>query len=88
MDVNGDGRVDKLDGLVIAKVCQSLEREGAVAVGGIGVYEWDADDSVRSHVHLDCRGYPARWGQIARGRGKVSYDWWSALEGKGLDGGD
>jgi hypothetical protein len=89
-DLNGDGRVDKLDGSLIARVCQSLEREGAVAVGGIGVYEWDADDSVRSHVHIDCRGYPARWGQIARGRGKLSYDWWSAIEGKdkNLDGGD
>lgn len=87
-DLNHDGRIDKLDGLLIAKVCQSMEREGAVVVGGIGVYEWSADDSVRSHVHIDCRGYPARWGQITRGRGKLSYDWWSALEGKGLDGGD
>jgi len=87
-DLNGDGRIDKLDGLVIAQACQALEREGAVVVGGIGIYEWDAEDSVRSHVHLDCRGYPARWGQIARGRSKLGYDWWSELEGSGLDGGD
>jgi hypothetical protein len=81
-DLNGDGRSNRLDGLVIAKACLALEREGRVEVGGLGVYEWDARDSVGSHVHIDCRGHAARWGQISRGRKKLSYNWWSELEGK------
>jgi len=35
---------------------------------------------VGSHVHIDCRGYTARWGQIRRGGKKLGYDWWSKLE--------
>jgi hypothetical protein len=78
-DLNGDKRLDKNDGLVIGRTCLELEREGLVVPGGIGVYEWDSDDSVRSHVHVDCRGYPVRWGQISRGARKISFDWWTEL---------
>jgi hypothetical protein len=85
-DLNGDGRTDRRDGVVIAAACMELEAEGKVAPGGIGVYEWDAEDSVRCHVHIDCRGWPVRWGQIARGRHKLLYDWWTPLGGKSEDG--
>lgn len=76
-DLNGDKKIDRQDGLVIGRACQELEREGLVVPGGIGVYEWDSDDSVRSHVHVDCRGYPVRWGQISRGSKRIGFDWWS-----------
>ena len=80
-DLNGDGRLDRLDGSVVALACAALEAEGLAEPGGIGVYEWDGEDSVRSHVHIDCRGYTARWGQCARGKKKTGYDWWSGTEG-------
>lgn len=76
-DLNGDGRLDRHDGIVIGRACAALEAEGKVASGGIGVYEWDGEDSVRSHVHVDCRGYAVRWGQAARGKQKTGFDWWS-----------
>ena len=75
-DLNGDGKIDRKDGIVIADACRELEAEGAVVPGGIGVYEWTGDDSVRSHVHIDCRGYISRWGQIDSGRARKSFVWW------------
>ena len=79
-DLNGDGKVDRKDGIIIANACRELEAEGAVALGGIGVYEWDGDDSVGSHVHIDCRGYISRWGQIGSGKHKKSFVWWPKAE--------
>ena len=85
-DLNGDGRIDRKDGLVIANACRELELEGAVVPGGIGVYEWEGDDSVKSHVHIDCRGYISRWGQIGSGRTKKSFTWWPKAEFQEEDG--
>lgn len=79
-DLNGDGKIDRKDGLVIANACRELELEGKVVPGGIGVYEWDGEESVRSHVHIDCRGYISRWGQIGSGKNKKSFKWWPAAE--------
>jgi len=81
-DLNGDERLDRLDGRVIALACAALEAEGLAEPGGIGVYEWDGEDSVRSHVHIDCRGYTARWGQSTHGKKKNGYRWWSDADGK------
>ena len=85
-DLNGDGRVDRKDGIIIGNACRELELEGAVVPGGIGVYEWDGDDSVKSHVHIDCRGYISRWGQIGSGRNKKSFVWWPKGEFQEDDG--
>jgi hypothetical protein len=79
-DLNGDGKIDRKDGLVIANACRELELEGAVVPGGIGVYEWHGDESVRSHVHIDCRGYISRWGQIESGPAKRTFKWWPPEE--------
>ena len=79
-DLNGDGKVDRKDGLIIANACRELEQEGAVVPGGIGLYEWDGEESVRSHVHIDCRGYMVRWGQIGSGKYKKSFTWWPKSE--------
>ncbi|MCW8130750.1 MAG: hypothetical protein KIS92_10400 [Planctomycetota bacterium] len=87
-DLNGDGKIDRNDGIVIGRACAELEAEGLVVPGGIGVYEWDGEDSVRSHVHVDCRGYAVRWGQAARGRGKTAFDWWSAETPRDVEAGE
>jgi hypothetical protein len=87
-DLNGDGKFDRKDGLVIANACRELEAEGAVIPGGIGVYEWEGEDSVRSHVHIDCRGYVSRWGQIGSGRTKKSFVWWPKGEFTEEDNGE
>jgi hypothetical protein len=79
-DLNGDGKIDRKDGLIIANACRELELEGAVVPGGIGVYEWHGEESVRSHVHIDCRGYISRWGQIESGAAKRTFKWWPAEE--------
>ncbi|HYG76036.1 MAG TPA: D-Ala-D-Ala carboxypeptidase family metallohydrolase [Planctomycetota bacterium] len=85
-DLNGDGKLDRKDGIIIGNACRELELEGAVVPGGIGVYEWDSEDSVRSHVHIDCRGYISRWGQDGSGRYKKSFIWWPKAEFNGDDG--
>ena len=79
-DLNGDGKVDRKDGILIGNACRELELEGAVVPGGIGVYEWDSDDSVRCHVHIDCRGYISRWGQVGIGKHKKTFVWWPKAE--------
>jgi len=79
-DLNGDGRIDRKDGILIGNACRELELEGAVVPGGIGVYEWDSDDSVRCHVHIDCRGYISRWGQVGMGKHKKTFTWWPQAE--------
>jgi hypothetical protein len=85
-DLNGDGRIDRKDGIVIANAARELELEGAVAPGGIGVYEWDGEESVRSHVHIDCRGYISRWGQDGIGKNKKTFIWWPKAEFQDEDG--
>jgi hypothetical protein len=83
-DLNGDGRLDRKDGIVIGDACRELEAEGSVVPGGIGVYEWAGEESVRSHVHIDCRGFPSRWGTA----GKRSFVWWPKSDTGDDDGGD
>lgn len=60
-DLNGDGKVTRADSEWLARFVDSLEREGRFGdlIGGIGTY-----GSTASHgpfVHVDARGYQARW---------------------------
>jgi hypothetical protein len=61
-DLNGDGRVSRADSEWLARFVDSLERTGRFGdelIGGIGTY-----GSTASHgpfVHVDARGYQARW---------------------------
>jgi hypothetical protein len=59
-DLNGDGRVDVKDARVLANAAQQVEREHPNLVGGIGVYA--PTGAHRGFVHIDTRGYRARWG--------------------------
>jgi uncharacterized protein YcbK (DUF882 family) len=60
-DLNGDGRVDTRDAAIVAAAAERVERAHPELVGGVGIYR-----STRSHgpfVHIDTRGYRARWGK-------------------------
>ena len=62
-DLNGDGVIDKKDAVVLADLAESLAKRDPSAwrSGGLAAY---AENSVRGpFVHLDARGYQARWGR-------------------------
>ncbi len=59
-DLNGDGRIDVKDARVLARAADRVEREHPDLVGGIGVYA--PTGAHWGFVHIDARGYHARWG--------------------------
>ena len=58
-DLNGDGRVTVADARIIAEAAEEVERRFPELVGGIGVYA--PTGAHAGFVHLDTRGYRARW---------------------------
>jgi len=58
-DLNGDGRVDVADARIIAEAGERVERKYPHLVGGIGIYR--PTGAHNGFVHLDTRGYRARW---------------------------
>ena len=60
-DLNGDGRVDRRDGLWLAALLEDLMADGKIPLGGIGVYTFD-DSPRRVTMHFDLRGHRATWG--------------------------
>lgn len=60
-DLNGDGRVDVNDARILARAAQRVEQTYPDLVGGIGVYA-PAPGSHCGFVHIDTRGFRARWG--------------------------
>jgi len=59
-DLNGDGRVDVADARIIAEAAERVERAHPNLIGGIGVYT-PVRGSHCGFVHLDTRGWRARW---------------------------
>jgi uncharacterized protein YcbK (DUF882 family) len=59
-DLNHDGRVNKEDGRIIVKAATSVEKKYPELVGGVGLYAPTGAHS--GFVHIDTRGYRARWG--------------------------
>ena len=58
-DLDGDGRVNIKDARFLASVADGVELAHPDLIGGIGVYK-----PTRAHgpfVHIDARGYAARW---------------------------
>ncbi|MCB1666710.1 MAG: hypothetical protein KDI24_00050 [Pseudomonadales bacterium] len=59
-DMNRDGKIDKNDAIWLSKFIDNMSRRGDFrSVGGLGIY-----GSTPSHgpfVHIDVRGYRARW---------------------------
>lgn len=58
-DLNGNGRSDVGDAEVFARAAEQVEREEPSLVGGIGIYV--ACCGHGPFVHVDVRGYRARW---------------------------
>jgi uncharacterized protein YcbK (DUF882 family) len=59
-DLNGDGRVDVNDARVIGRAADRVEQAHPELVGGIGIYT--PTGAHHGFVHIDTRGYRARWG--------------------------
>lgn len=58
-DLNGDGRKDVDDVLVMLRAVERVERRHPELRGGAGVYR---HNGVRGpFIHIDARGYPSRW---------------------------
>jgi hypothetical protein len=58
-DLNGDGRVDTADGRVIIQAAERVEARYPDLVGGLGLYA--PTGAHAGFVHIDTRGYRARW---------------------------
>jgi hypothetical protein len=58
-DLNGDGRVDMQDARWLAAVAESVEAAHPEVTGGIGIYR--ANGVHGPFVHVDTRGFRARW---------------------------
>ena len=58
-DLNRDGRVNTADARVILQAAERVEREHPALVGGVGVYSYGPGHG--PFVHIDTRGYRARW---------------------------
>jgi len=59
-DLNGDGRITVADAHVIGEAAERVEQAHPELVGGIGIYAPTGAHS--GFVHIDTRGYRARWG--------------------------
>lgn len=59
-DLNQDGRIDREDVLVLAKMVEKIEQETGLA-GGLGVYDWDKNGKHGPFLHIDTRGFKTRW---------------------------
>lgn len=64
-DLNGDGRVDAQDVLVIEAAVDRVEQMHPELAGGLGLYE--ATGPSGPFAHIDVRGTRARWGTLGRG---------------------
>ena len=59
-DMNHDGRIDTRDGRLIVNAAERVERAHPELIGGVGLYAPTGAHS--GFVHIDTRGYRARWG--------------------------
>jgi hypothetical protein len=58
-DLNGDGRVTVADARYLARIADQVEGEHPELTGGIGIYR--ATGAHGPFVHVDTRGFVARW---------------------------
>lgn len=63
-DVNRDGRVDTADARFLLRVAERIDEsdEWGWLKGGAGVY--NANSAHGPYIHVDARGYVARWGAV------------------------
>ena len=58
LDVNDDGKADSRDVDIVFEI---LDQHIIRSQGGIGTYKGETAFIDRQMVHIDCRGYRARW---------------------------
>ena len=60
-DINGDGKIDKKDLEVLKKIIEEMDNNGIYKrlIGGMGTYK--ANSRHGPFIHVDTRGYKARW---------------------------
>jgi uncharacterized protein YcbK (DUF882 family) len=58
-DLDGSGRVDFADAKVLASAADRVEKKHPTLIGGIGTYR--ATGAHAGFVHVDTRGFRARW---------------------------
>jgi hypothetical protein len=58
-DLNGDGRVDLADLRIMVEAAERVERRYPDLIGGIGIYR--PTGAHNGFIHIDTRGYRARW---------------------------
>jgi hypothetical protein len=58
-DLNRDGRVNIADARFLAQVVEEVEQQNPALTGGVGVYS--ATSAHGPFVHVDVRGFRARW---------------------------
>lgn len=70
-DVNRDGRVNTSDARFLLRIAEQIDNspEWSWLKGGAGVY--NANSAHGPYLHVDARGYVARWGPIAEPAGGV-----------------
>ncbi|HET7229786.1 MAG TPA: hypothetical protein VFJ16_07285 [Longimicrobium sp.] len=59
-DLNGDGRRDTRDVIVMLRAVERVERRYPELIGGAGVY--NGNGAHGPFIHIDARGYHSRWG--------------------------
>lgn len=59
-DLSGDGQVDVADARIVAKAADRVEEKYPEYVGGVGVYRPNPG-AHSGFVHIDSRGFRARW---------------------------
>ena len=60
-DLNGDGRVDTGDARIMAQAAERVEQAHPELIGGVGTYK--ACCGHGPFIHVDTRGYRARWSE-------------------------
>jgi hypothetical protein len=61
-DLNGDGRINASDAAIVARAAERVEQTHPDLIGGVGIYR--ATGAHGPFVHIDTRGYRARWGSV------------------------
>ncbi|MCL2001705.1 MAG: D-Ala-D-Ala carboxypeptidase family metallohydrolase [Planctomycetes bacterium] len=74
-DLNRDGRLDRQDAYPLVALIESLQAEGKIPMGGIGVYHTVGGDHEVT-LHLDLRGHRATWGFLTSPSGRRSHFSW------------
>ncbi|MGB0922481.1 MAG: D-Ala-D-Ala carboxypeptidase family metallohydrolase [Alphaproteobacteria bacterium] len=60
-DLNSDGKIDKLDAIALAKVAEDLAKDNPATWPAGGLAPYSANSAHGPFVHVDVRGYKARW---------------------------